>query len=231
MDEPAFRDFLRKGGRSVSAAGRAIGFAKELEEYLTGSGLQLDEAGPDELESFVADVESEGESAKLHLWGIHYYYDFIDDPVMTYHAAEMRRERVEETPFHLRQFRGVDQEACDRLRAIGVSSTGDLLAVAATPSDRWALADRAEVDIGVIEELTRLSDLARIDAIRSIRARLYHDAGVTSVRALAECDPRALVARLRAFVDETGFAGIAPLPGEVGHVVDTATKLPDVIEW
>jgi predicted flap endonuclease-1-like 5' DNA nuclease len=207
-----------------------MGFVKELEEYLAASGLQLDEAGPDELESFVADVESEGESAKLHLWGIHYYYEFIDDPIMTYHAAEMRQERVEEAPFRLRQFRGVNQEGCDRLRAIGVSSTGDLLAVATTSAGRRVLAAEAGVDIEVVEELTSLSDLARIDGIKSIRARLYHDAGITSVRALASWDPRDLVAHLRAFVDVTGFAGIAPLPGEALRAVSMAKKLPDVIE-
>lgn len=232
MDSDAFRDFLRRGGRSPSAAGRALEYVTQFEEYLSGAGFDLDEADPSHLESFVAAVESHpGESAKLHLWGIRYYYEFIDDPIMMHVAATMRRERVEQSPFRLHQFRGVSGSVTDRLANLGIRSATDLLAAAATRAERTALAGLAAVDLESLEELVRLSDLARIQGLKSIRARLYYDAGIRSVEQLAACDPDVLLHQLRSFVDDAGFDGIAPLPGEVRNAIETAGRLPTVVRW
>lgn len=121
MDETAFTTFLRRGGRSPNAAGRVLGYVQDFEAYLAGHGLALDDAGPADLESYVASIESvPGATAKLDLWGILYYYDFLDDVVMVHAAAALRRERVEKTPFPLRQFRGVNAAHTDRLAAEGI---------------------------------------------------------------------------------------------------------------
>lgn len=232
VDLDAFKQYLKRGGRSTNAALRVVEYVNQFEEYLGNHGRILDEADPDDLESFVAMVEAElNESAKLHLWGIAYYYDFIDDPIMVHMAATMRRERVEQTPFKLRQFRGVDLDDTDRLAAAGIRTATELLAVTTTASDRADLARRTEVSPASLDELVRLSDLARITGVKAIRARLYLDAGVRSVADLAAWDPIELLQLLRRYVADNGFDGIAPLPGEIRHAVDTARGLPPTIEW
>jgi len=232
MDFEAFREFLKRGGRSSTAALRVIDYVKQFEEYLVDHSRDLDEADPADLESFAAEIEAEpGASAKLHLWGVRYYYEFLDDPIMVHVAAVMRRDRVEATPFKLRQFRGVDLSHTDRLAADGIRTAEDLLSAAATRADRVALAARTKVPPVAIEELVQLSDLARIDGIKAIRSRLYLDAGVQSVADLAGWDPVELVAMLKQHVADTGFAGIAPLPGEARHAVATAQRLNPLIEW
>ena len=232
MDIEAFREFLKRGGRSRNATDRAIEYVRQFEGYLVDHGRDLDEADPADLESFAAEIEAEpGTSAKLHLWGVRYYYEFIDDPIMVHVAAVMRRDRVEETPFKLRQFRGVDLSYTDRLAADGIRTADDLLAAAATQAGRVALNERTNVPPAAIEELVQLSDLARIDGIKAIRARLYLDAGVRSVADLAGWDPVELVAVLKQHVADTGFAGIAPQPGEARHAVATAQRLNPLIEW
>ena len=232
MDVEAFRQFLKAGGRSVNAALRAIEYVRRFEEYLALNDVDLDDADPYDLESYVAGLEAEpGVSAKLDLWGITYYYQFVDDPIMVHVAATMRRDRVEQTPFRLRQFRGVDQNTTDRLAAAGIRSVEDLVKVGTSASDRTALATQADVPIGEVEELVRLADLARIPGLKSIRARLYLDAGVGSVCELSAWDADALTTMLREFVTETGFDGIAPLPGEARHAIETARKLPSLITW
>ncbi|MDF1597488.1 MAG: DUF4332 domain-containing protein [Acidimicrobiia bacterium] len=232
MDVDAFRQFLKEGGRSATAALRAIDFTTQFETYLSDHGLDLDDAGPADLESFVADVEAEpGVSAKLHLWGLRYYYEFIDDPVMVHVAGAMRRQRVEQTPFRLRQFRGVNQTTTDRLATIGIRSIEDLLSAAGTRSQRTALAGTAAISLDDLEELVRLSDLARIRGLKGIRARLYLDAGIRSVTELAGWDPVELVAMLQQHIGGSGFDGIAPLPGEAQHAVQAARALEPVVEW
>lgn len=232
MDVDAFRQFLKAGGRSATAALRAIDFAIQFETYLGEHGLDLDDAGPADLESFVADLEAEpGVSAKLHLWGLRYYYEFIDDPVMVHVAGAMRRERVEQTPFRLRRFRGVNQTTTDRLAAFGIRNVEDLLSSTRSRSERVALAARAAINLDDLEELVRLSDLARIGGLKGIRARLYLDAGIRSVTELAGWDPVELVAMLKQHIAESGFEGIAPMPGEAQHAVQAAQALNAVLEW
>jgi predicted RecB family nuclease len=143
----------------------------------------------------------------------------------------MRRERVDQTPFKLHQFRGVDLSYTDKLSEVGIRSTDDLLSEARTKPQRTALADKALIPTEALDEMVRLSDLARIGGIKSIRARLYYDAGIRSVADLAKWDPIELVSVLRRFVSETGFEGMAPLPGEARHAVETAKALRPLIEW
>lgn len=232
MDVVAFEQFLKDGGRSPSAARRAVYYVVEFETYLGGHGLDLDDAGPDDLESFVASLEAEPRvSAKLNLWGLRYYYQFTDDPIMIDLASTMREQRVRETPFKLRQFRGVNQQATRRLADIGIRSTDQLLAKAITPADRENLAMRATVPPSALEELVRLSDLARVPGLKSIRARLYLDAGIRSVETLATWDADELFPVLAGFFAESDCDGLPPLPGEVHKAVAMARNIPIVIEW
>lgn len=232
MDEEAFAVFLRRGGRSPGAADRIIDYVRGFEEYLADHDVGLDEAEPSQLESYVAAIESvPGASAKLDLWGIHYYYEFLDDVVMAHTAGSLRRTRVEKTPFPLHKFRGIDADHTDRLSAAGIRFARDLQKDGRTPAARQEIANRTGVPLEAVEELVRLSDLARITGLKGIRARLYLDGGVTSVADLATRDPEELVVELREFVESTGFDGVPALPGEVRFSVEAARKLPVLINW
>lgn len=231
MDIDGFEQFLRSGGRSPSAAGRAIEFVRHFEGYLSGHCVEIDEAGPSDLESYVASVEAEpGTSAKLELWGLRYYYEFLDDPIMVHIAGTMRRERVEETPFRLRQFRGVSQTTTDRLADKGIRTASQLLRIAESPSERSALSARVGISVGELEELVRLADLARVPGLGSIRTRLYLDAGVRSTDELASWDPAALAAALGFFIDEKHFDGLPPSPSDTHHTVESAKSLPSAVQ-
>ncbi len=232
MDEQAFRVFLTGGGRSPSATDRVVGYVGEFETYLHDAGTTIDDARPGEVESFVSHLESTvGDSAKLHLWAIHYWFEFVDDPVLAHLAADLRRQRVEEAPFRIRGFRGVDLDHVAVLEKAGLGSAPVLLEAAATPSSRLAVSDRHRVPLEVVEELARLCDLARIRGIKGIRARLYLDAGVGSVPDLSRWVPERLHAHLLAWVASTGFEGIPPRPGEVTHAVGSARRLERAVEW
>jgi hypothetical protein len=80
-------------------------------------------------------------------------------------------------------------------------------------------------------EFVKLSDLAHIGATRAVRARLYYDADMDTPAKVTAYEPEAFRATLVAFVERTGFDGIAPLPREVRHAVSEARKLPRVVEY
>ena len=234
MDEEGFGQFLKRGGRSPSATARCLRCVKEFETYLEewreGKGLQ--EAGPADLESFVAWIEEAPKaSAKTHLWALHYYYEFVSDEVMRNLAGALREERIERAPFNLKDLRNVDPDYVERLEAAEVKNVVQMLDAGQTPGDREILAARTGVPVGAILEFVKLSDLARVPGIKGIRSRLYYDAGVDTIEKLAEWDPEELRAMLVAFVEDTGFEGIAPLPKEVAYSVTTAKRLPRVVEY
>jgi hypothetical protein len=233
MDRAGFAQFLKRGGRSPNATARCIRCVEEFEGYLQTCcrARDLEEAGPEELASFVAWLEQTPKaSAKTHLWALRYYYEHAQDEAMRNLASALREDRIKRTPFSLRRFRGVNHEHTDRLAAAGVKNVKQMLRAGRTPSDRRALADKSSVPLETIVELVTLSDLARVPGIKGIRARLYYNAGVDRLEKLAESDPAELRSALVEFVEETGFDGIAPLPKEIEFAVETARHLPKIVE-
>ena len=134
-------------------------------------------------------------------------------------------------PFKLREFRGVNAGHIARLEGIGIRNAGQMLSAGRTAADRTRIARQTGISEEVVLELVKLSDLARLPGVKGIRARLYYDAGVDCVEKLAEYAPEVLLALTTAFVQKTGFDGIAPLPKEVSSTIANARKLPGLVEW
>ena len=234
MDETGFERFLRRGGRSPSAATRCAARVREFEQFLqaTRKGRTLEEADSSDLELFVASIECEPKaSAKTHLWALRYYYEYAANDEMRSLAGSLRAQRIQKKPFPLSKFRGVDPEYVDRLASEGVRNVAQMLKAGRTPQDRQTLAERSRVPPDAILELVKLSDLARISGTKGIRARLYYDAGVDTLEKMAEWDPEELRAMVIDFVERTGFDGIAPLPKEAASAVATAKRLPKLVEY
>jgi replicative superfamily II helicase len=234
VDEEGFRKFLKRGGRSPRAVKRAIAYVTEFEQYLQEQKGRkgLDEACPEDIEAFVSWFEEKrNESAKLYLWGICYYYEYTSNKKMRERAGELRGKRMEQASFLLKEFRGVSPEHVRKLADIGIRNVKQMLEAGRTRDKRKELSTKTKVPAEAILELVKLSDLARIQGVKSIRARLYYDAGVDSIEKLAKWDPKELRAMLIGFVEKTGFEGIAPLPKEAESTVAEAKKLPRIVEY
>jgi predicted flap endonuclease-1-like 5' DNA nuclease len=234
VNEEDFRKFLKRGGRSPSAVKRATVYVTEFERYLQAQRGRkgLDEACPEDLEAFVSWFEEErNESAKLYLWGIRYYYEYTSNKEMHDRARELRGKRIEQTSFALKDFRGVSPEHVKKLADIGIRNVKQMLEAGRTRDKRRELSVKTGVPVEAILELVKLSDLARIQGVKSIRARLYYDAGVDTIEKLAKWNPKELRAMLIGFVEKTGFEGIAPLPKEAEFTVAEAKKLPRIVEY
>ena len=234
MDEAAFGEYLRRGGRSSSAVARCLRLVGEFERYLQehGGGPTAAEAGPDDLEGFVRWIEREPKAvANPHLWALRTYYDYQPDEEMGRLAGILRQQRIKQKPFPLKDFRGVDLESVEKLAAAGITSSAQMLQAGKTPAERRALAETTGIPESGILEMVKLSDLARIRGVKGIRARLYYDAGIETVEQLAKMEPGELRAAAVEFVERTGFDGVATLPAEARFTVSEAQRLPRVIEY
>ena len=226
VEAEGFRRFLRRSGRSPGAAQRCVSAALEFERWLEGR-----EPTTEYIVDYVTEIEATPKgSAKTELWALAYFFEFTDDLELKELCRALRQDRIDRKPFALRGFRGIEPEAVDRLATVGISNIEDMLAAGHTPADRDSLATRADLPVETVIELVKLSDLARIPGMKGIRSRLYHDAGVDTVGALAGWDPVELHEHLTRFCTETGFDGVTPLPKEIEYSIMKARSLPQVIE-
>jgi hypothetical protein len=133
-------------------------------------------------------------------------------------------------PFKLKDFWGVDPAACEIMAAQGIKTTEQMLRAGCSKDQRAALAQATGLAEETILELVQLSDLARLPGVKGIRARLYHSAGVRSMQAMAEQETETLLRVTAEFVERQHFPGIPPLPKEVSSTIETARRLPKVVE-
>jgi hypothetical protein len=234
MDIEAFERYLKKGGRSPSAVQRCLKYVAEFERFLSDQVARktLEDASPEDLQQFVAEVESQPKtSAKTQLWGIKYYFDYTKNEDMKRLASLMREQRIKRHPFSLKDFRGVDTECIKALSIVGIKNVDQMLTAGKTPGDRANLSSQIGVPEETILELVKLSDLARVPGIKGIRARLYVDAGIDSIEELAQWDAVEFREHIVEFVERTGFDGIPTLPAEARFSIDNAKKLPKIIEY
>jgi hypothetical protein len=234
LDEEAFQRFLKRGGRSPRAAKGVIAIVLKYEQYLLEErGLRrLDIAKPEDLKAFVSHIEKKKkDAAKKYLHSIHYYYEYTRNNEMRDLASNLRKQRIKQTPFPLRDFLKIKLAHIEKLEALGIRNANQMLTAGKTPKKRQELSTKTGIPAEAILELVKLSDLTRIFGVKSIRAQLYYDAGVDTLDKMAKWNPDKLRTMLIDFVQKTGFNGIAPLPKEAEFTVKEARKLPRIIEY
>ncbi|MEJ2758041.1 MAG: DUF4332 domain-containing protein [Anaerolineales bacterium] len=242
METESFRRYLKQHGRKEDVADRVINLVGEFIKFLSSRGDTLPQyATKSDLDSFIEFVDREQAnlpkhddislSAKSYLWAMRYYFQFAENEEMERYAALLREERIKRRPFKLKDFRGVDSREVAALNQHGISNINQMLKAGKTKALRQKLAGETSLTEEGIVELVRLSDLARIPGIKSIRARLYLDAGINSVEKMASMTEEEILKVTTRFVQESGFEGVPPLPAEVRYSIDKAKKLPKIVEY
>ena len=169
--------------------------------------------------------------AKKHSWAIRYYYKFTSNDDMSDLAARLREERIERKPFPLREFRGVDKAEVALLAEVGIRNIDQMLNEGSTAEKREQISKSTGIPLFVILEYVKLSDLARIPGVKGIRARLYYDAGIDTVKKIAALEPDELRKIVVDFVEKSGFDGLPTLPAEAKFTVEKAKSLPSIVEY
>jgi hypothetical protein len=235
MDVETFRAFLVKSGKKPHVVEKLIGDVVRFEAFLEeGSGRRVDNATSEDLRAYAAALEEAKKgSAKIGIRGVALYYQAAGNEAMAAVASSIRERGTakDRKAFVLGEFRGVDPDHVAKLKAHGVRDVSQMLEAGSTPQARTKLARRTGVPLDAILEFVKLSDLARIPGVKSIRARLYYDSGLDTLDKLAQLEPDALREMMIEFVERTGFDGIATLPKEAEFTITKARHLPRIVQY
>jgi predicted RecB family nuclease len=122
---------------------------------------------------------------------IRYFYEFVPNEEMAYLALFRWNERVASSnvPLKLKEFRGINAADLAKLENAGIRNVKEIIKAGQTPAKRKELSAKTGVPVAAILELVKLSDLARIQGVKGIRARLYYDAGVDTMEKMAKWNP------------------------------------------
>lgn len=228
-----FRKFLRKKGKKNHVVDGLIRRCAIFDEFMRErSKLGIDAASKEDVQAFVDSIKDQKTDVNNYLRALSLYYRFKSKPELSVLASKLREQKMSSArkPHALKDFRGVNLEYVSQLASSGIKNTEQILQAGKTRDDRQRLSEKTGVPAEAIFEFVKLADLSRIEGVKGIRARLYYDAGVDIVEKMAKWNPEELRAHMAEFVKKSGFAGIAPLPKEVKHTVESARKLPKIIE-
>jgi len=235
VKEEEFKMALKRQGKKEHVVESLIRTVRLFESYLKEQRKEsLDEATEDDLSDYAASCEAEKKgSARIRVRGLIFYYNSSDNKPMASLAAEIRKAGTvkQQTGFRLKDFLRVNQDHVSRLKQAGITDVNQMVEAGKNPETRKNLA--AETGIGPEEilELVKLSNLARMFAVKGVRARLYHDAGVDTWEKIARWDPVEFRDMLVRFIEENSFPGIPPTSKEAVYTIESAKKIPSVIEW
>ena len=235
MDEAGFRAYLKKSGKQAHVVDGLVGQVQRFAAYLAQErGRTLEGAAVADLLAYAGALDAaKPGSARTQVRGLGLYYRFCGRTELAEAANELREAGIahHRAAFKLAEFLEVDPAALDALARAGIRTTEQMLEAGRTPDSRQSLAEQTGLDTQAILELVCLSDLARLPGVKGIRARLYYSAGIRTPQELAAREAEALLAETAAYVERTGFPGVAPLPQEVRSTIAAARALPAVVEY
>jgi hypothetical protein len=232
MDEKGFRQFLKKAGKKEHVVEGLIRQVGAFEAHLSKKKRTgVEKAEGQDILDYAKSLDKN--KVKTQVRGLALYYKFVGNSSLMKLAGALREKETAKTrqAFKLRKFRGVNLDDVGKLEAMGIVTVEHMLAAGRTPAEREKLASRTGISPQSIMELVKLSDLSRVGAIKSVRARLYYDAGLDTPDKFTRWKTEDLRQMLIEFVERSGFDGIAPLPKELHNAIETAKKLPKIIKY
>jgi len=117
MDEKGFIEFMKNAKRSEGTIHRYVKFMTIFEDFLEGRDKTLDNATPDDFDSFLKVVEPKYRYFS-YISGIRNYYNYTGNDLMKYALDELDYERPQ--PYKLTRHIGVNQECVDSLVSLGI---------------------------------------------------------------------------------------------------------------
>lgn len=131
----------------------------------------------------------------------------------------------------IQDIEGIGPVTGDKLRAAGVSDTDTLLAKAATPMARKALAEASGLAEAQVLKFANMADLYGVKGIGSEYAELLEAAGVDTVPELSRRNAANLAAAMAQVNEQKKLVRRLPTESEVAGWVEHAKTLPRALEY
>lgn len=133
--------------------------------------------------------------------------------------------------YRISQIEGIGPFYAERLEAVGVVTTDDLLTRCATPEGRRELVARTGLSENQVLTWTNQADLMRIKGVGSEYGQLLESAGVDTVRELATRKPENLVQVMERINDQRHLTRVVPAVKTVSKWVDQAKEMESVLTY
>lgn len=131
---------------------------------------------------------------------------------------------------HIETIEGIGQVYGEKLLALDIKTTDQLLEKGATKKGRKKIADETGISEKLILTWVNHCDLFRIKGIGPQYAELLEAAGVDTVPELATRKPENLLAKLTEVNDEKKLVRAMPYLKQVNRWVEDAKALPKVVK-
>jgi predicted flap endonuclease-1-like 5' DNA nuclease len=238
MDRDGFTAYMKKQRRSKGTIKNCVQFTSEFLSYLVQKRevMDLDQALPEDLETFVEWLKVKGKSPNSYLWGIGRYYEFSGNEEMQSFASRWRQRLIDKRRgkrkgLSLKRIMGVNLAHIEKLAEAGVTDTKTLLEAGKTKLERENLALESGVPEDDLLELIKLADLTRIVDIKAVRVRLLYDAGIETIKQLSQFQAQELRSRLSEVNQEKRILKHDPTLVETKYWIKQARDLPRAVNF
>jgi hypothetical protein len=133
-------------------------------------------------------------------------------------------------PNLINQFPGIDPLHQQKLAALGIKNSKQLLEQAHTSVLRQALSDKSGIPVDCILEYARLADLSRAGYVGPIFARLLYDAGAVSIRSLSAFDAQDLFDLVMQVNQDKSYTKGSFQAKDLAWSIAIARELPIILE-
>lgn len=131
----------------------------------------------------------------------------------------------------LMSIEGIGEVYAQKLRMLGISTTGNLLERGHTPQGRKTIAEKSGISETLILGWVNLADLFRIKGVGEEYSDLLEGAGVDTVVELAQRNPANLYNKVVDVNQQKKLVRKLPTQGQVDDWVRQANKLPRIVSY
>lgn len=133
--------------------------------------------------------------------------------------------------YKVEQIEGIGEVYAEKLNAVGIKTTDELLAKCATPKGRKALEEETEISGKLILKWANHADLMRINGVAGQFAELLEASGVDTVKELQHRVPANLLAKMEEVNAVKNLVNRVPGLPEVEKMVAQAKELEPVMTY
>ena len=129
------------------------------------------------------------------------------------------------------EIEGIGPSYAEKLAALGIKTTEDLLEAGKTRRGREELSEKTGIPEKLILRWVNMADLMRISGISGEYSDLLEAAGVDTVVELSKRNPESLYEKLKQVNEEKKLVRRLPTLEMVKNWVEQAKKLPRMVEY
>ncbi|MDE6478763.1 MAG: DUF4332 domain-containing protein [Muribaculaceae bacterium] len=129
------------------------------------------------------------------------------------------------------EIEGIGDAYAEKLQAVGIKTTEDLLKECASPAGRKKVADETGISPKLILKWTNHADLFRIKGVAGQFAELLEAAGVDTVKEFRHRVAANLHAKMVEVNDEKNLCNRVPSVPELEKMIEQAKELDPVITY